>query len=363
MMKKNIFATRWGIIVVGAVIGILAPVLQKLGNPGNMGICVACFERDIAGAVGFHQAKAVQYIRPEIIGFVLGALIAAYLFQEFRPRVGSTPIIRFFLGVFAMIGALVFLGCPWRALLRLAGGDLNAILGLAGLAFGVWIGTLFLKKGYNLGRTHVANPVAGWALPLMMAGFLVLMLIFPHIQGEAKNDVLNYSVGGPGSMHAPLIVSLLAGLAIGFLAQRSRFCTMGALRDLILFKQIHLFSGFVTLLIVAFITNLILKQFHLGFEGQPVAHSLHVWNFAGMSLSGLCFALAGGCPGRQLFLSGEGDGDAAVFVLGMIVGAGFAHNFSLASSPKGLGTYGITALIVGFAFSLLVGFMMTKQKA
>ncbi|MBN1997816.1 YedE-related selenium metabolism membrane protein, partial [candidate division KSB1 bacterium] len=70
MQKKNIFATRFGIIAVGAFIGILAPVLQKLGNPGNMGICVACFERDISGAVGFHQAKIVQYMRPEIIGFV-----------------------------------------------------------------------------------------------------------------------------------------------------------------------------------------------------------------------------------------------------------------------------------------------------
>ena len=169
--------------------------------------------------------------------------------------------------------------------------------------------------------------------------------------------------GKYGNLRPPLVVSLIAGLAIGFLAQRSRFCTMGSLRDLILFKQIHLFSGFITLLFVAFITNLILKQFHLGFEGQPVAHNLHVWNFAGMALSGLCFALAGGCPGRQLFLSGEGDGDAAVFVLGMIVGAGFAHNFSLASSPKGLGTFGIAAIIVGFSFSLFVGFMMTKKKA
>ena len=363
MQKKNIFATRWGIISVGAFIGILAPVLQKSGNPGNMGICVACFERDIAGAIGFHQAKVVQYIRPEIIGFVLGALIAAYLFKEFRPRVGSTPIIRFFLGVFAMIGALIFLGCPWRALLRLAGGDLNAITGLAGLAFGIWIGTLFLKKGFNLGRTHTANPVAGWALPLMMAGFLALMLIFPQIQGEARSGVLLYSVGGPGSMHAPLLVSLIAGSAIGFFAQRSRFCTMGAFRDLILFKQLHLFSGLVTLSVVAFITNLILKQFHIGFEGQPVAHNLHIWNFAGMALSGLSFSMAGGCPGRQLFLSGEGDGDAAIFVLGMIVGAAFAHNFSLASSPNGLGAYGIAALIVGFSFCLLVGFMMTNKTA
>ncbi|MBW2662989.1 MAG: YedE-related selenium metabolism membrane protein, partial [Deltaproteobacteria bacterium] len=59
-MLKNIFATRWGIIGVGGLIGTLAALLQKLGNPGNMGICVACFERDIAGAIGIHRAAVVQ---------------------------------------------------------------------------------------------------------------------------------------------------------------------------------------------------------------------------------------------------------------------------------------------------------------
>ncbi len=39
------FASRWGIILAGAVIGLLAPLLQYAGNPKNMGICVACFER------------------------------------------------------------------------------------------------------------------------------------------------------------------------------------------------------------------------------------------------------------------------------------------------------------------------------
>ncbi|MFH1027559.1 MAG: YedE-related selenium metabolism membrane protein, partial [Pseudomonadota bacterium] len=71
---KNFFAGRWGIISVGIIIGILAPLLQKLGNPGNMGVCVACFVRDITGAVGLHRADVVQYARPEIIGFVLGSL-------------------------------------------------------------------------------------------------------------------------------------------------------------------------------------------------------------------------------------------------------------------------------------------------
>ena len=358
---KNFFATRWGIIGTGAFIGVFAPLLQKWGNPGNMGICVACFERDIAGAIGLHRAAVVQYLRPEIIGFVLGSLVAAYIFKEFRPRTGSAPIVRFVLGVFAMIGALVFLGCPWRALLRLAGGDGNAILGILGLIFGIWIGTLFFKSGYNLGRAEKTYTSVGWLLPLTMLGLFLLMLIFPQIQGQAKNDILFYSLKGPGAMHAPLVVSLLIGLAIGFLAQRSRFCTMGAFRDLILFRQGHLLSGIISLVVFAFITNLIIGQFHAGFVNQPVAHTMSLWNFGGMVLAGLAFALAGGCPGRQLFLAGEGDGDAAIFVLGMIVGAAFAHNFSLASSPEGVGPYGIAAVIIGLLVCIFIGFTMRKK--
>lgn len=364
-MSKTVqfFGTRWGIISVGAFIGIFAPLLQKWGNPANMGVCVACFDRDIAGALGLHRAAVVQYMRPEIIGFVLGSFIAAYAFKEFRARAGSAPIVRFFLGAFAMIGGLVFLGCPWRAALRLTGGDGNAIFGLLGLIGGVWIGTLFLKGGYNLGRSQKTHTTVGWLLPLTMLGFLVLMLIFPQIPGQEKNGVLFYSVKGPGSMHAPLAVSLGIGLLIGFLAQRSRFCTMGAIRDFVLFKQTHLLSGFITLAVVAFIMNLILGQFNPGFEKQPVAHTMSLWNFGGMVLAGLAFCLAGGCPGRQLFLAGEGDGDAAVFVLGMIVGAGIAHNFGLASSPDGVGPYGIPAVIIGLLTCLFIGFTMRKEVA
>lgn len=361
MKGKNIFATRWGIIGVGAFIGILAALLQKLGNPGNMGICVACFERDIAGALGLHRAAVVQYIRPEIIGFVFGSLVAALWFKEFRPRLGSAPIVRFVLGVFAMIGALVFLGCPWRAVLRLAGGDGNAILGLLGLIFGIWIGTLFLKNGYNLGRTHKTYASAGLMLALIMAGFLLLLLIFPQKEGEAQSGVLFYSLKGPGAMHAPLLLALIVGLVIGFLAQRSRFCTMGAIRDTVLFGQTHLLGGFIALVVFAFLTNLIFGQFNAGFANQPVAHTMHIWNFFGMTLAGLAFALAGGCPGRQLFLSGEGDGDAAVFVLGMIVGAGFSHNFGMASSPKGVGPYGIAGVVVGILVCLFIGLTMRKK--
>lgn len=138
---------------------------------------------------------------------------------------------------------------------------------------------------------------------------------------------------------------------------------MGAIRDLILFRQAHLLSGFVALVVAAFITNLILGQFNAGFVKQPVAHTMSLWNFGGMVLAGLAFCLAGGCPGRQLFLAGEGDGDAAVFVFGMIVGAGISHNFGLASSPDGIGPYGIPAVIIGLLVCLFIGFTMREQVA
>lgn len=350
---KNIFSTRAGIIVVGAVIGIGAALLQYFGNPPNMGICVACFERDIAGALGFHRADVVQYLRPEIMGFVLGAFVAALIAGEYKPRGGSSPLIRFFLGIFAMMGALVFLGCPWRTLLRLAGGDGNAILGIVGLVVGIFIGVLFLKNGYSLGRSHAQRKASGWVFPALM---LCLFLLLVFQVSFTPGGPIFFSAKGPGSQHAPILFSIAAGLIIGAIAQRSRFCTMGAFRDVILIKDFHLISGVAALLVFAFATNMVLGQFKPGFEGQPVAHTQHIWNFLGMALSGLAFVLAGGCPGRQLFLSGEGDMDAAIFATGMIVGAGIAHNFAMASSPKGIGAFGPAAVIIGFLFCLIIGF-------
>lgn len=357
----NVFAGRGGIIAAGGIIGLVAALLQYAGNPANMGICVACFVRDIAGGLGLHRAGVVQYLRPEIPGFVLGSFAAALATGEFRARSGSAPATRFFLGISAMAGALVFLGCPWRALLRLAGGDGNAILGLLGLCAGVYAGTRFFRAGYSLSRSQSQPWSAGAMLVVAAVALLAARLL---LMPDAETGSLGWvwaSVKGPGAARAPFLISLGAGLLIGVLAQRSRFCTMGSLRDVFLFRQMHLFTGVLAFLAVAFAANLVLGQFKPGFDGQPVAHSAGLWNFLGMAVSGLAFALAGGCPGRQLILSGEGDGDAAVFVLGMLTGAGLAHNFGWASSPAGLGPNGMAATFGALAFCLLVGFMNRKK--
>ena len=47
----------------------------------------------------------------------------------------------------------------------------------------------------------------------------------------------------------------------------------------------------------------------------------------------------------------------------MITGAGIAHNFGLASSPEGVGPYGIPAVIIGLLVCLFIGFTMRKQSA
>ena len=65
------------IIAAGIITGLLAVILVWQGNPANMGFCIACFLRDVAGGLGLHRAAVVQYLRPEIMGLVLGAFIVA----------------------------------------------------------------------------------------------------------------------------------------------------------------------------------------------------------------------------------------------------------------------------------------------
>ena len=223
------------VILTGLVVGLAAVLLAKMGNPGNMGFCIACFIRDIAGGVKMHTAPVVQYIRPEIIGIVLGAMAMALVGGEFKAQGGSAPVSRFTLGFFVMVGALMFLGCPLRMVIRLGGGDGNAIFGLLGFAAGVWCGTVFLNKGFTFKRSYNMPKLEGFVLPAVNVVLLVLLL-----SGAA---VLAFSEKGPGSMHAPIAVALIVGLVVGALAQKSRLCMAGGILLVILLEYIPFFLG------------------------------------------------------------------------------------------------------------------------
>ena len=360
-MKK----VNWLVVAAGLVVGAAAVLLTALGNPGNMGFCIACFLRDTSGALGLHSAGVVQYIRPEIIGIVLGSLIAALGFKEFKGRGGSSPALRFVLGMFVMIGALMFLGCPLRMMIRIGGGDLNAvvglvgfiagIVGLVGFVVGIFIGTLFLKKGFTMKRAYNLGALEGSVMPAIVVALLILLIAAPSF--------IHFSTEGPGSKHAPIAVALIVGLIVGALAQRSRLCTVGGIRDAMMFKDFKLLYGFIAVIIAVIIGNLITGNFNLGFEGQPVAHTDGLWNALGMALVGWGSVLLGGCPLRQLVLAGEGSADSTITVLGMMVGAALCHNFGLASSANGPTQNGMIAVVIGFVVVAIVSFRNVAKEA
>lgn len=344
------------IVIVGLLIGVIAAGLVIAGNPANMGFCIACFIRDTAGGLGLHRAAAVQYIRPEIIGLVLGACIMALVKKEYAPRGGSSPMTRFVLGFFVMLGCLMFLGCPFRMILRLAGGDWNAIFGLAGFILGILAGVFFLNRGYTLKRTYKLTALEGAVMPAIQVVLLVLLIAAPAFIFFTEAD------GGPGAKHAAIAISLIAGLLVGAMAQRTRLCMVGGIRDVVLFREWKLLCGFVAIFVSALVVNAIAGNFNPGFAGQPIAHTDGLWNLLGMLLVGFGCVLLGGCPLRQLVLTGEGNTDSAIAVIGLAAGAAFAHNFGMASSADGPTMNGKIGVIVGIAVVLVIAIVNTKRK-
>jgi len=349
-MKKRNF---W-VILTGVVIGVAALALTALGNPGNMGFCIACFIRDTSGALKLHAAEAVQYVRPEIVGMILGAMVVSIVTKEFKPRGGSSPMTRFVIAVVVMVGALMFLGCPLRMMLRVGGGDLNALIGLVGFVAGIFVGTLWMRGGFTLRRAYTQSLTEGAMMPAVVVVLMALSALLPSLFAASES--------GPGSMRAPILISLGIGLVVGGLCQRSRFCTVAASRDAILFKDFTMLWGFVAVIVTSVVGNLLLGKFHLSFADQPVAHTDGLWNFLGMALVGWGSVLLGGCPLRQVILAGEGNSDAAVTVTGFAFGAAISHNFGLTSSAKGPTANGMIAVVAGFVVLVLIG-LFNREKA
>lgn len=341
------------LLMWGGLLGLVAAVLAFMGNPGNMAFCIACFIRDIAGAAKFHTAGVVQYMRPEIAGLVVGSFAVSLAAKEYRSTAGSSPMIRFILGMVTMIGALIFLGCPLRMVLRMAAGDLNAYVGLVGFVLGAATGCIFLKKGFSLGRAYDTGKESGCILPAVLAAMLVI---------SVTTTLFAASTEGPGSMHAPVSASLAGGLIFGAAAQKARTCFAGGIRNVLLMKNFDMLIVISGLFIVMAAYNLATGGFRPGFEGQPVAHTEALWNILGMYVVGFAAVLAGGCPLRQLILAGQGSSDAAVNVLGMLVGAAVCHNFGLASSGTGTTPAGRIMCVVCIMVLLAVG-LSCRNKA
>lgn len=343
-------------ILTGAFIGVAALFLSYYGNPANTGICISCFTENIAGSLGLHGNLRMQYLRPEIMGFVLGSFLMSLYRREFRVVSGGAHLLRFFIGALLIVGCSIFMGCPVKMLLRISAGDLTALVGLAGLAAGVFAGIKFLEGGFRLGRPHSLPLANGLLVPGFMMALVVLALLRP--------DFILFSQKGAGAQYAPLSMSLAAGLAIGALSQRTGFCITGGLARIFLWgprevrgcpKSTGLLAGIASLFVFALAASILTGQFSLGWHGQPSSNESHIWNFSGMLMVGFGSVIIKGCPFRQLILSGQGDTEAGSAVMGMLAGAAVVQNWGLGGDASGTPFEGKMAVLIGITALIVIG--------
>ena len=69
-----------------------------------------------------------------------------------------------------------------------------------------------------------------------------------------------------------------------------------------------------------------------------------------MLLVGGLSVLLGGCPFRQLIKAGEGDADAGLVVIGMLLGGGLVQAWELTGTAAGVPFYGKLAVLAGLVF-------------
>ena len=346
MLRTEVTGRKlWLLWVACAGVGAGAAALVVLGNPGNMGICGACFLRDTAGALGLFSGDGPRIFRPELVGLVLGAFLLRLVQGRSEGRAGAHSAARFFLGLWMGIGALVFLGCPFRMLQRIGGGDLNAVVGLVGFVLGVGVGRVFETKGYTAGKTAPVIVPAGVPPLLLAAGGLILFLAGAMPFGPGPDDT------GNKPPHAYWVWALGIAVVAGMVLSLTGFCAVTGARQVfsgphrMLWATLALVGGYV---LVSALTG----KFKVGFADQPVSHSDHLWNLLAMALVGLTGVLAGGCPVRQVVLAGEGNGDAMITAVGILSGGCLAHTFLAVSSSSGPTPAGRTAVLIGLAVSL-----------
>ena len=124
-----------------------------------------------------------------------------------------------------------------------------------------------------------------------------------------------------------------------------------------------LFWGLLAFLFGAFATNLIAGRFTFGLYGQPGAHLEFLWSFLGMLLVGWLSVLIGGCPFRPLIKAGEGDADAGLAVIGMLLGGGLVQSWGVAATAAGVALPGKIAVLIGLAFVVMVSLLFRERTA
>ena len=142
--------------VAGIVIGVVAVLAGTIGGihpPEAYGFCTTCHGRDlILGLVQpwFPGTLDLPTLWPvlTVVGVFAGAWAARRVAREHvRPdradmRESGMRVIQ---GFVVMSFALLAMGCPIRLTVSAASLAVQAFIGLAGVAIGVWLGVRYLR--------------------------------------------------------------------------------------------------------------------------------------------------------------------------------------------------------------------------
>ncbi len=136
------------------------------------------------------------------------------------------------------------------------------------------------------------------------------------------------------------LASLIVGIVVGYLGQRSRFCTISGIRDFYLVKDPYRLKGLIGIFLGAVIGFTLVNFFggtlqdffkRDGWEFMPMlVDGLNVQPLVLVPLSavgafGMAYfsVMAEGCPFRQHVMAGEGRLSGILYIAGLVVGVIF----------------------------------------
>jgi uncharacterized protein len=142
--------------MAGVVIGVVAVLAGTVGGiypPEAYGFCTTCHGRDLVlGLVRPFSVGAFDlptlWPMLTVVGVIGGAWLARRLSDErIKPDRPGLPRVasRVAQGFVVMSFALLAMGCPIRLTVSAANLAVQAGIGLAGVAFGIWLGVQYLK--------------------------------------------------------------------------------------------------------------------------------------------------------------------------------------------------------------------------
>ena len=136
-----------------------------------------------------------------------------------------------------------------------------------------------------------------------------------------------------------LALSLLVGISIGFVMERSRFCFASAFRDPFLVGMTNLTQAMILLLMLSIVGFAILIHVFelLGWSYELNIFPLGLNTVVGGLLFGVGMILAGGCASGILMRMGEGFVMQFLAFLGLIVGVVLGED----SMPFWQSTFGV----------------------